>query len=132
MACHSVLAAPRAARLPNIVVVFCDDLGWGDLGCQGAQGIRTPHLDRMAREGTRFTRFYVAQAVCSASRTALLTGCYPNRVGIHGALGPKQPIGLHPDETTLAEVWFDGVNKLAYLSDSSRMDFPPNWYTTDR
>ena len=104
LVCHAVLAAPRAARLPNIVVVFCDDLGWGDLGCQGAQGIRTPHLDRMAREGTRFTRFYVAQAVCSASRTALLTGCYPNRVGIHGALGPKQPIGLHPDETTLAEV----------------------------
>lgn len=97
-------AAPREARLPNVVVVFCDDLGWGDLGCQGAQGIRTPHLDRMAREGSRFTRFYVAQAVCSASRAALLTGCYPNRLGIHGALGPKQPIGLHPDETTLAEV----------------------------
>ncbi len=98
------VAAPREARLPNVVLVFCDDLGWGDLGCQGATGIRTPHLDGMARDGTRFRRFYVAQAVCSASRAALLTGCYPNRVGIHGALGPRQTVGLHPDETTLAEV----------------------------
>src|SRR5262249_31766534 len=84
------LAAPADAprRPPNFVVVFTDDQGYGDLGCQGGKHVRTPNIDRLAREGTRFTDFYVAQAVCSASRTALLTGCYPNRVGILGALGP--------------------------------------------
>lgn len=91
-------------RPPNVVLIYCDDLGWGDLGCFGAAKIRTPNIDRLAKQGTRFTSFYVAQAVCSASRAALLTGCYANRLGIHGALGPKQKIGLHPDEMTLAEV----------------------------
>ena len=95
-------AAPP--RPPNVVLIYCDDLGWGDLGCFGNRRIRTPHIDSLARQGTRFTSFYVAQAVCSASRAALLTGCYANRLGIHGALGPKQKIGLHPDEMTLAEV----------------------------
>src|SRR5438445_9237287 len=76
----------NAGRLPNIVIIFADDLGYGDLGCYGNKGIDTPNLDRMAREGVRFTDFYVAQPVCSASRAALLTGCYPNRIGILGAL----------------------------------------------
>ncbi len=66
--------------------------------------IRTPNIDSMARRGTKFSSFHVAQAVCSASRAALLTGCYPNRLGIHGALGPNQKIGLHPEEMTIAEV----------------------------
>lgn len=96
--------SPAPSRPPNVVLVFCDDLGWGDPGCYGARGYRTPHLDRLARQGTRFTSFYVSQPVCSASRASLLTGCYANRVGIQGALGPAQKIGLHPDETTLAEV----------------------------
>ena len=94
----------KEQRPPNVVLIYCDDLGWGDLGCFGAKKIRTPNIDKLARQGTRFTSFYVAQAVCSASRAALLTGCYANRVGIHGALGPKQKIGLHPEEMTLAEV----------------------------
>jgi arylsulfatase len=89
---------------PNVVIVFCDDLGYGDLGVYGAQGYATPNLDRMAAEGNRFTRFYVAQAVCSASRAALLTGCYPNRIGIRGALGPHAAVGIHDDETTLGEL----------------------------
>ena len=72
---------------PNVVVVFCDDLGYSDVGSFGAKGFATPHLDRMAAEGIRFTRFYSAQAVCSASRAALMTGCYPNRVGIKGRWG---------------------------------------------
>lgn len=93
-----------AVRPPNVVLIFADDLGYGDLGCYGAQGIKTPNLDRLAREGTRFTDFYVPQAVCSASRAALLTGCYPNRVGIQGALGPRSKIGINAEETTLAEV----------------------------
>jgi arylsulfatase A-like enzyme len=86
------------------VIIFADDLGYGDLGCYGARGYRTPNLDRLAAQGTRFTSFYVAQAVCSASRAALLTGCYPNRIGILGALGPGSKTGLNPAELTLAEV----------------------------
>lgn len=96
-------AAPAGAP-PNVVVIFTDDLGYGDLGCFGATKWKTPHLDRMAAEGVKFEQFYVAQAVCSASRVALLTGCYPNRVGIHGALGPGSKVGLSSEETTLAEM----------------------------
>jgi arylsulfatase A-like enzyme len=94
----------RAERPPNVVILLTDDLGYGDLGCYGARGLETPHLDRMAREGIRFTDFYVAQPVCSASRAALLTGCYPNRVGILGALGPADRHGLGARERTLADL----------------------------
>jgi arylsulfatase A len=90
---------------PNVIIVYADDLGYRDLGCFGAPKIRTPHIDRLASEGMRFTDFYVAQAVCSASRTALLTGCYPNRVGILGALGPKSKEGISDRDQTLAEVF---------------------------
>lgn len=93
-----------AADTPNVVVIFCDDLGYADIGSFGAKGYSTPNLDRMAAEGRKFTNFYVPQAVCSASRTGLLTGCYPNRLGILGALGPQSNHGIHDDETTLAEV----------------------------
>ena len=75
-------------KLPNVVIIFADDLGYGDLGCFGAKRSRRRTSTAWPTEGVRFTDFYVAQAVCSASRTALLTGCYPNRVGILGALGP--------------------------------------------
>lgn len=91
-------------RLPNIVVVYTDDQGYGDVGVFGAKGFKTPNLDRMASEGRRFTDFYVAQPVCSASRAALLTGCYPNRIGILGALGPKNTHGIHDNEVTLAQL----------------------------
>lgn len=94
----------QADRPPNIVLIFTDDQGYADLGVQGATDFRTPHLDRLAEEGIRFTDFYVAQPVCSASRAALLTGCYPNRIGISGALGPRAKHGIHSDETTLAEL----------------------------
>lgn len=94
---------PAPSRPPNIVVIFCDDLGYGDIGSYGSK-TPTPHLDRMAREGMRFTDFYVGQAVCSASRAALLTGCYPGRVSIQGALAPKSKVGLNPKEITIAEV----------------------------
>ncbi len=94
---------PAANRPPNIVLIFCDDLGYADIGPYGGK-TPTPHLDRLAKEGIRFTNFCVAQAVCSASRAALMTGCYPNRVGIQGALGPKSNTGLNPDEMTLAEL----------------------------
>jgi arylsulfatase len=103
-ACPAGAADTQATRPPNVVIVYADDLGYGDLGCYGAKGIATPNLDRMAREGVRFTDFYVAQAVCSASRAALLTGCYPNRIGILGALGPAAKHGISRGEKTLAEV----------------------------
>jgi len=93
-----------APKKPNIVLFFIDDLGYGDLSVNGALGYKTPNLDKMAAEGTRFTNFMAAQAVCSASRAALLTGCYANRVGISGALGPSAGIGLNPEEETIAEI----------------------------
>lgn len=93
-----------AERLPNIVIIFTDDQGYADVGVFGAKGFRTPNLDRLAREGTKFTNFHVAQPVCSASRAALLTGCYPNRLGIHGALGPNARHGINDAEMTLAEL----------------------------
>ena len=76
-------------KTPNIVIIFTDDQGYGDVGCFGAKGFETPNLDRLAKEGVRFTDFHVSQPVCSASRASLLTGCYANRIGIHGALGPN-------------------------------------------
>jgi len=97
---------PEAAQkhLPNFVVIFTDDQGYSDVGCYGAEGFETPNLDQMAAEGVRFTSFYVSQAVCSASRSSLLTGCYPNRVSIFGALSPQSKIGMNPNEETIAEV----------------------------
>ncbi len=94
----------QASGKPNIVVIFCDDMGYGDIGCFGAKGWNTPNIDSIAQKGVKLTDFYVAQPVCSASRCALLTGCYPNRLGISGALFPASNVGLHPDETTLAEI----------------------------
>lgn len=94
----------NAARPPNFVIIFADDLGYADIGSFGATGYNTPNLDRMAKEGVRLTDFYVAQAVCSASRAALLTGCYPNRVGIQGALDHRAQHGINDNEMTIAEV----------------------------
>jgi arylsulfatase A len=101
--CVWAITAQGAARLPNVVLIFADDLGYGDLGCYGSKN-PTPNLDRMASEGVRFTQFYVPQAVCSASRAALLTGCYPNRVSIQGALPPRAKTALHHNEITIAEL----------------------------
>lgn len=99
-----------AERPPNIVLVFADDLGYADLGCFGSTKIRTPNIDSIARDGIRLTNFHVPQAVCSASRTALLTGCYPNRVGILGALGPNSKNGIKDSENLLSEY----LKKLGY------------------
>lgn len=95
---------PPKPRAPNIIIIFADDHGYADLGSFGAEGFDTPHLDRMAAEGIRLTSFYVAQATCSASRAALLTGYYPNRIGITGALDHRATHGLNPNELTIAEV----------------------------
>ncbi len=90
-------------KLPNVILIFCDDMGYGDIGPYGSK-IATPHLDKLAKQGNRFTNFYVPQAVCSASRAAILTGRYPNRVGILGALGPSSTQGLAPAERTIADL----------------------------
>lgn len=97
-------AAGATPRPPNVVLILADDLGYTDVGVYGAEGFATPHLDRLAREGIRFTDFHVAQAVCSASRAALLSGCYPNRIGIEGAVEPWFKIGIHPRELTLPKM----------------------------
>ncbi len=97
-------ALTQHAAPPNLVVVYCDDLGYADIGPSSGKLARTPHLDRLAREGCTFSNFHVSQPVCSASRASLLTGCYANRVGIHGALGPNAKIGLNPQETSLASM----------------------------
>ncbi len=89
---------------PNIVIILTDDQGYADVGCYGAEGFTTPNLDKMASEGIRFTNFYASQAVCSASRASLLTGCYSERVGIRGALMPWSDNGLNPEEITIAEM----------------------------
>ena len=108
MAALAVGPAPQAVaakkKSPNVVVIFMDDMAYADIGPVGAKAYPTPHLDRMAKEGRKFTDFYVTQAVCSASRAGLLPGCYNVRVGIFGALGPKSDTGLHANEVTLAEL----------------------------
>ncbi|HUT88196.1 MAG TPA: sulfatase [Thermoguttaceae bacterium] len=98
------LSGGAAERLPNFVIVFIDDMGYADIGPFGAKGYETPNLDRMAQEGRVFTDFYVTQAVCSASRAGMMTGCYNVRVGILGALTHRTNHGIGAGEMTLAEV----------------------------
>jgi len=95
---------------PNFIIIFCDDLGYGDLGCFGSKKHRTPNLDQMAEEGMRFTSFYVTSGVCTPSRSSLMTGCYPRRVNMHQnddglcVLFPVNKKGLNPDEITIADL----------------------------
>lgn len=96
------LAAAQRSNRPNVVLIFMDDLGYGDIGPFGATLQKTPNLDRMAREGMKLTSFYAAP-VCSVSRAQLLTGCYGARVSVPGVFGPASRFGLHPQEHTLAE-----------------------------
>ncbi|MGE0759312.1 MAG: sulfatase [Pirellulaceae bacterium] len=107
LATYGVSAADR----PNVIVIYADDLGWGDLGCYGHPSIRTPHLDRLAAEGIRFTSFYSAAEVCTPSRAALLTGRYPLRSGMcddrKRVLFQDSPSGLPASEWTLAELLHD-------------------------
>ncbi len=92
-------------KSPNVVIILMDDMGYGDMSCFGALNYTTPNMDKIAKEGMRFTNYLAPQAVCTASRAGLLTGCYPNRIGMAGALFPNSPKGLNPEETTLAELF---------------------------
>ncbi|WP_173021484.1 sulfatase-like hydrolase/transferase [Lewinella sp. W8] len=104
LGCGESASSDEAVNPPNVVIIFTDDQGFGDLGAYGGVHVKTPELDRLAEDGVRFTNFRVAQAVCSASRAALLTGCYPTRLDIRGAFGPRSPHGLNPAEVTIAEM----------------------------
>ena len=100
-----ITALGSHAKKPNFVIIFNDDMGYADLSCFGADKIKTPRIDQMAKEGRKFTSFYVASAVCSASRAALLTGCYPMRVGVRGVFFPNRGShGLEPRHFTIAEL----------------------------
>lgn len=94
----------QESKLPNIILIYLDDMGYGDLTLTGATGYRTPNLDKIAANGMFFSHYYSPQAVCSASRAGLLTGCYPNRIGITGALSHRSVVGISDDEETIAEV----------------------------
>ncbi len=92
------------ASTPNIILILMDDMGYGDIGRTGANQYETPNLNRLANQGMQFTWYYCPQAVSSASRAGLMTGCYPNRVGISGALMPWAQVGINSEETTIAEI----------------------------
>jgi len=98
------LTAQGEERPPNVVIVLTDDQGYQDVGCYGSPDIKTPNLDRMAAEGMRFTDFYVGSCVCTASRAALLTGRYPEKIGVGGVYWPNKPWGMPPQQVTIAEV----------------------------
>ncbi|MBB4037892.1 arylsulfatase [Dysgonomonas hofstadii] len=104
-ALSAVATGSYAGEKPtNIILINLDDVGYGDFSFNGAYGYTTPHIDRMAAEGMRFTHFLAAQPISGASRAGLLTGCYPNRIGFSGAPGPDSPYGIHPDEMTMGEL----------------------------
>ena len=100
----SIFFAAQAAEKPNVIIIYNDDMGYQDLGCFGSPKNSTPRIDQLAKEGMKFTSFYACSPVCSASRASLLTGCYPQRVGVLGVIGAGAQQGLKPEHVTIAEV----------------------------
>lgn len=101
----AIAGGPKPSPIaPNVIIILVDDMGYGDIESYGAQPYRTPNLNSLASQGITFTQFYAGQAVCTASRAALLTGCYPTRVGMHGALMPWSKIALNPAEEIIPEL----------------------------
>ncbi len=125
-----LLGASLFASRPNIVLIMCDDMGWADPGCYGSKQNPTPNIDQLSKGGLRFTNFLATQAVCTSSRVALMTGCYPNRLGLGGvALGPNAKIGLSNDEETLGTLlqkagYHTGVVGKWHLGDAPKF-LPP-------
>lgn len=110
---------------PNVIVIFIDDMGYGDVGFNGATVPQTPHLDNMAAEGMKFTDFYVGCAVCSGSRTSLLTGCHYQRLSMNPVLFPNSKNGLHPDEVTIADMLSDAGYSTACIGKWHIGHLPP-------
>lgn len=104
---QSVYAKNVSAEKPNVVIFLLDDSGWGDFSPFGNEPYKTPNVDKLAREGCCYTNFYVPQAICSASRSVLLTGCYPGRTKTFGAHGPEER-GVDPKFATMGEMFQDG------------------------
>lgn len=102
--CGSAFQQTSHIDKPNVVIIFCDDVGYADVGVFGAKGYKTPHIDRMAAEGVKFTDFYAAAPSCTPSRAALMTGCYPQRVGLPNVIGPNSKVGISNSEKTIAEI----------------------------
>jgi len=115
---------------PNIVFILADDLGYGDLSSYGSETIETTHIDKLAEDGVKLTSYYAAQPVCSASRAAILTGAYPNRIGIYNAFGPTSDSGISHNEYTLAEMLKDNGYKTGIFGKwhlgSKKEFFPTN------
>ncbi len=112
MSCYSYKQVIRKDK-PNVILVYFDDLGYGDLGITGCTDYNTPNIDAMAKSGITFTHFYSPQAVCTASRAGLLTGCYPNRIGFSGAMDHTSRKGLAESEETIAELLKENGYKTA-------------------
>ncbi len=104
LAQDAVTGFAKTQRPPNIVFFHADDVGYDDVGCYGATKIKTPNIDKVAKEGRRFTSFYAPAPTCTPSRAALMTGCYAQRVGLPSVLYPQANIGLNPDEITMPEL----------------------------
>jgi len=112
-------------KKPNVVIIFIDDMGYGDVGFNGATGPKTPNLDRMAKEGMIFSDFYVGCAVCSGSRTALLTGAHYQRLSMNPVLFPQSSQGLHPEEQTIADMFKGNGYKTACVGKWHLGHLPP-------
>ena len=125
IACCLAGTIGSAHARPNVVIIFIDDMGYGDVGFNGATVPKTPNLDRMAAEGTRFDDFYVGCAVCSGSRTALMTGCHYQRLSMKPVLFPNSDRGLHPDEVTIADMLKDAGYKTACIGKWHLGHLPP-------
>ena len=107
----AIFSCEKNNNSPNIVFILTDDLGYGDLSSYGSERVETTNIDKLAEDGVKLTSYYAAQPVCSASRAAILTGAYPNRLGIYNAFGPKSDSGINHNEYTLAEMLKDNGYK---------------------
>ncbi len=125
-----IFSCEKNNNSPNIVFILADDLGYGDLSSYGSETIETINIDKLAENGVKLTSYYAAQPVCSASRAAILTGVYPNRIGIYNAFGPTSDSGISPNEYTLAEMLKDNGYKTGIFGKwhlgSKKEFFPTN------
>ena len=125
----ATIGIARAQRKdkPNVILIVMDDMGYGDTEPYGMTGIATPHFNLLAKQGMRFTHYNVAEPICTASRAGILTGCYPKRVGMSGALAPNSKMALNPDEQTIASILKDNGYTTGMLGKWHLGGKPPYW-----